>query len=162
MELTPVRLIGCCSRIKDGVRAFFEVWAEKYPDLELRVTQTVRSTAYQAELYAKGRTSVGPGVDSSHPLGRKVTWADGVHTLSNHQAQLRHGEPYGHAVDLSLYLDGKYLDGMTEETLAPYRPFRDVATVAGLFSGWDFPHGQTDPDHLQCLVVPVPVAPVTA
>jgi len=156
------RLVGCCSIIRAHIPEFFGEWRWRFPEFEIRILEAVRSTAYQQELYAKGRTTAGPQADSSHPLGHVVTWADGVHTLSNHQPQMKHGEPYGHAVDLGLFRDGKYLDGSTEDTLAPYRAFKDVAALVGLASGWDFPAGKTDPDHLQCLVVPVPVAPVTS
>jgi hypothetical protein len=152
-------LAGCCSVLQEKIPEFLGLWNSYYPDTEPRIIQAVRSPAYQHELWCKGRTSVGPGVDTTHPLGRKVTNADGYLTLSNHQTQVKHGELAGHAVDIGLYRDGKYLDGLTPETLDPYHGFLRIADEIGLRSGWTFP--RADPDHLECFVVPAPVAPVT-
>lgn len=148
--MPPLLLNGCCSLIRALVPHFAARWELRFPELELRIIQTVRSRAYQQELFAKGRTAVGPGVDSDHPLGRKVTWADGVTTLSNHQTQLKHLELAGHAVDGGLFRGGVYLEGIKREELKLYEPFREIAAEVGLVSGWTFPAGKTDPDHLQC------------
>lgn len=57
------------------------------------VTDGVRTAAQQAALYAKGRTAPGP----------RVTNADGVHILSNHQVK---PDGYGHAVDCAFLVNG--------------------------------------------------------
>lgn len=140
-----------CSYLVARLPLFLAAVAEALPAYEPRAIQLARSAAYQAELYAKGRTIAGPNVDALHPLGRKVTWADGVHTLSNHQVQRKHVEWKCHAADVGLFLraTGAYVqdDGL-------YKPFRPIAISVGLRSGWEFeddkPPHEADPDHIEC------------
>lgn len=140
--MTDRSLTRCCSEIRAKVPEFLEHWSA-YSRLEARVIQTVRSTEYQQELYAQGRTTPGPGVDIVHPLGRTVTNCDGVDRVSNHQIQEQHGESAGHAVDIGLFENGNYI-----EAAAPYSYFATLATAVGLHSGWTFSF--VDPDHLEC------------
>ena len=62
---------------------------------EIKVTQTLRSIAYQNELYAQGRTKP----------GNKVTNAIGGSSMHN----------YGLAVDFGVFKDGKYLGGVNTQ-----------------------------------------------
>lgn len=61
--------------------------------VDFTITDGVRTLAQQQALYAKGRTTAGP----------KVTNADGVRSVSNHQAK---ADGYGYAVDLYPYVGG--------------------------------------------------------
>ncbi len=65
-------------------------------DLPMFVVCGVRTVEEQQVHYAKGRTTPGPGVTPSRPLGRTVTNCDGLLKKSNHQV---HTDGYGHAVD---------------------------------------------------------------
>ena len=58
----------------------------------MRICQGVRTVDQQQALYAQGRTTPGP----------IVTKADGIHTLSNHQAK---ADGFGHAVDCCFMTD---------------------------------------------------------
>lgn len=64
----------------------------------LFVAQGVRTAAYQASLFAAGRTTPGP----------IVTNCDGVIKKSNHQPHL---DGYGHAVDLAVQGKNPYPTG---------------------------------------------------
>lgn len=66
--------------------------------VDFTIVEGLRTTQRQQELYAQGRTKAGP----------KVTNADGVKNLSNHQDEadgVKDG--VGQAVDLYPYFDGK-------------------------------------------------------
>ena len=60
----------------------------------MMVTDGLRTTKRQQELYAQGRTKP----------GKIVTNADGVRKKSNHQAK---ADGFGHAVDSCFVVDGK-------------------------------------------------------
>jgi len=62
--------------------------------IDFTVTEGLRTTARQQQLYAQGRTV----------KGVKVTNADGIKNKSNHQAK---SDGFGHAVDLYPFVDGK-------------------------------------------------------
>ncbi|MDR3140547.1 MAG: M15 family metallopeptidase [Tannerellaceae bacterium] len=75
----------------DLVRVMNE--AIKDSSIDFTITEGVRTTERQQELYAQGRTKP----------GSIVTYADGVKSKSNHQVK---ADGYGHAVDLYPYIDG--------------------------------------------------------
>lgn len=61
--------------------------------IDFTITEGVRTTARQQQLYAQGRTKA----------GMKVTNADGIKKKSNHQAK---SDGFGHAVDLYPFVNG--------------------------------------------------------
>lgn len=66
--------------------------------IDFTITEGLRSDQRQKDLYAQGRTKAGP----------RVTNADGVRNLSNHQdAADGKRDGLGQAVDLYPYFDGK-------------------------------------------------------
>lgn len=67
--------------------------AIKTSPVDFTITEGLRTTQRQQDLFAQGRTK--PGI--------KVTNADGVKNKSNHQSK---SDGYGHAVDLYPYFDG--------------------------------------------------------
>lgn len=67
--------------------------AIKDTPVDFTITEGLRTTARQKELYAQGRTK--PGI--------KVTNKNGTTNKSNHQAK---ADGYGHAVDLYPYYNG--------------------------------------------------------
>lgn len=75
----------------DLVKVFTE--AIKYTPYDFTITDGLRTTKQQQDLYAKGRTV----------KGNIVTNADGVKSKSNHQAK---ADGYGHALDLYPYVSG--------------------------------------------------------
>jgi peptidoglycan L-alanyl-D-glutamate endopeptidase CwlK len=62
--------------------------------VDFTITEGLRTSERQQELYAQGRTKP----------GKIVTYADGIVNKSNHQA---HEDGYGYAVDLYPYVDGQ-------------------------------------------------------
>lgn len=68
--------------------------AIKESPVDFTITEGLRTTQRQKDLYAQGR---------SKP-GKKVTNADGVRNKSNHQAK---SDGYGHAVDLYPFFSGQ-------------------------------------------------------
>ena len=72
--------------------------AIKNSPVDFTIVCGLRTTKEQQELYAKGRTKPGP----------KVTNADGIKNLSNHQDEADgKKDGYGSAVDLYPYFDGQ-------------------------------------------------------
>ena len=67
--------------------------AIKDSPVDFTITEGLRTTARQKQLYAQGRTT--PGI--------KVTQKNGVTSKSNHQAK---PDGFGHAVDLYPYYNG--------------------------------------------------------
>jgi len=67
--------------------------AIKNTPIDFTLTNGVRTTKEQQELYAKGRTTKGP----------IVTKADGIKNKSNHQVK---ADGYGYAVDLYPFVNG--------------------------------------------------------
>jgi hypothetical protein len=125
----------CCSPLRAALPLLInELEGELTVGVSIKIIQTARDAEYQAFLYASGRTRSGP----------IVTEADGIHTLSNHQIQLQHGENACHAADLGIF-DG---NGTYLGTCDDYGLFKDVAPKYGLVSGWTFP--RIDEDHIQC------------
>lgn len=64
---------------------------------KVRISQGLRTFKEQNDLYAQGRTTPGPNVTKSRPLGGKITNAKGGQSIHN----------YGLAVDIVLIIDGK-------------------------------------------------------
>lgn len=100
-----------------------------------KVGEVLRSTTEQQAKYAQGRTAP----------GRIVTNADGIHNLSDHQAQARHGETCSHAVDVNIFADNgtRYID---DERW--YHALLGLGISVGLLSGGDW--GKPDWPHLYC------------
>lgn len=91
------------------------------------VTDGVRTAARQAELYAQGRTKP----------GKIVTYADGVHKKSNHQARV---DGYGHAVDCCFLvdIDGDGPDDPSWSEKHPWELYGAMARALGLTWGGDW------------------------
>jgi peptidoglycan L-alanyl-D-glutamate endopeptidase CwlK len=85
------------------------------------VTDGARTLAQQQSLYAQGRTK--PGL--------RVTDADGVTSLSNHQVR---SDGYGRAVDCAFLINGK---PAWPET-GPWRLYGEAAKALGLRWGGDW------------------------
>ncbi|BBQ08178.1 M15 family metallopeptidase [Elizabethkingia sp. HX WHF] len=64
---------------------------------QVRIAQGLRTNQEQTALYAQGRTTKGPNVSASKPLGGTVTNAKAGQSIHN----------YGLAVDIVLIIDGK-------------------------------------------------------
>lgn len=72
--------------------------AIKESPIDFTITEGLRSDQRQKDLYAQGRTKP----------GKRVTNADGVHNLSNHQdAADGRRDGFGSAVDLYPFVNGK-------------------------------------------------------
>lgn len=79
--------------------------AIKDSPIDFTITEGLRTTKRQQELYAQGRTKP----------GTKVTNADGVKSKSNHQAK---SDGFGHAVDIYPFVDGQVR--VNEKYVIPY------------------------------------------
>jgi peptidoglycan L-alanyl-D-glutamate endopeptidase CwlK len=84
----------------------------------MMVTEGVRTSARQRELYAQGRTAP----------GAIVTQCDGVTTVSNHQIR---ADGYGRAVDLAFVVNG----GPSWDDKHPWRLYGELAAALGLAWG---------------------------
>ena len=100
-------------------------YVAQFPDRDLRVICTLRTTTEQQQLYARGR--------SFPPYGRdyQVTDVDGVTKFSKHNPDPV--EPKSKAVDFGVFIVKKYI---TNETY--YYPLLDLARKYNLVSGGDF------------------------
>lgn len=85
--------------LHESLRPFAEQLIEAAPasGIRLVVTEALRSSAYQAQLYAQGRTVPGPGASPTRPLGSIVTKA--------HPGSSWH--EFGLAFDVAILEDGK-------------------------------------------------------
>jgi peptidoglycan L-alanyl-D-glutamate endopeptidase CwlK len=108
--------------------------AIKDTPIDFTITEGVRTTERQKELYAQGRTEP----------GEIVTYADGVVNKSNHQAK---ADGYGYAVDLYAYIDGsvRVNNVLALEVIAGH--IKSVAQSLGVNVQWggdwemkDYPH----------------------
>lgn len=132
------KLIGVHPDLQQKVQQIIDAMAVL--GLEMRVTDGVRTAGRQQELYAQGRTTPGPDVSSTRPLGRTVTNADGFLKLSNHQIK---PDGFGHAVDCTFWVDGA--PSWSEDL--PWRLYGAMAMTLGLHWGgtWNKP----DKPHLE-------------
>jgi hypothetical protein len=120
-----------------------------HPDRQCKWIGVWRSDEEQIELYAEGRTKPGPGATEANPMGRVVTWDDGVIKKSHHQGTDPKGNPCSMAVDFGVFVGVTYI---TDDDY--YKDFKSLADKYGLASGWDFPPGDTDPPHVQVIGEP--------
>lgn len=119
----------------------------------LRVTDGYRTAGQQMILYDQGRRTPGPDVSPRRPLGRVVTYCDGVHKKSNHQS--------GRAADLCFIVNGT--PSWSES--CPWELFGKVAEALGLVWGGRFkPLGRDglgwDKSHVE--LAPRPIGEVVA
>lgn len=90
---------------------FLKKCAEQIQGAEVRIICTYRSNEVQAEMFAQGRTKMGPRCAcrvqpcKRHPLGLIVTKAKPGE--SQHNFQLG-GSPASRAFDYGVFVDGKY------------------------------------------------------
>ncbi len=104
----------------------------------MKVTDGLRTAEEQQALFAKGRTIKGePPYTPDDPLGRTVTFADGVVKKSNHQG--------GKAVDCTFFHNGKVC--WCEKH--PWLLYGEAAKALGLKWGGDWPTPKTDRPHLE-------------
>ncbi|TWP28818.1 M15 family peptidase [Apibacter muscae] len=108
--------------------------AIKNTPIDFTITDGIRTTEQQKELYAKGRTNP----------GKIVTNADGVRNKSNHQPK---ADGYGYAVDLYPYYNGSVQvnDDIRLRTIASH--ILNTAKSLGIRIEWgghwkfrDYPH----------------------
>lgn len=103
----------------------------------------VRRRERQAELFAKGRTTPGPGVDDAHPMGRTVTNAppgEGPHEI--------HEDGFGHALDYGFRDARRPTLGLWDREY-PWRLLGEMARVLGLRWGGDFRSLPGDLGHVE-------------
>jgi len=131
----PTReLEDSCSILREAIPRLVGMYNGRY-ERRARVGEVLRTAEEQGQKWLQGR-----GLP-----GRIVTHADGVKTLSAHQARVFHGETASHAVDIDVVsLDGK--NYITAEQA--YWPLIGLATAVGLKSGGDFM--KPDFPHLYC------------
>ena len=89
----------------------------------VRVTRGLSTAGQQMILYDQGRRTPGPDVSPTRPLGRVVTYCDGVHKKSNHQS--------GRAADLCFVVNGSV---SWAESL-PWALLGETAEAVGLIWG---------------------------
>lgn len=107
--------------VKDLALKFLEAFKNEpsLKDYTVKITQTLRNTAYQNTLYAKGRTTPGP----------KVTNASGGNSMHE----------YGLAFDIAIMKNGVYMDGTSNlKGIPQYNKAGELAKKIGLFWGGDF------------------------
>lgn len=130
-------LSDACSLLRDAIPQLIDIYNGRYEmdGRRVRVGEVLRSQDEQAVKFAQGRTIP----------GKIVTNADGIRTLSSHQAALLHNEMCSHAVDMDVVsLDGRrYID--REQS---YWPLIGLATAFRLLSGGDWP--KPDLPHIAC------------
>lgn len=118
-------------KLKDLALNFIQAFNNE-PKLKgfiVKITQTLRNTAYQNSLYAKGRTTPGP----------KVTNAQGGSSMHE----------YGLAFDIGIFKDGVYMTGEnTAKGSEAYKIAGQIGKKVGLFWGGDF-KGFYDAGHYQ-------------
>ena len=132
-------LTDCVMDLQQKVPLIILDYETQNPGTDLKVICSLRSTAEQQLLYARGRTVA--------PFGPKyeVTTVDGVHKFSKHNPDPI--EPKAKAVDFGVFIGGKY---MTQDHY--YYPLLELARKYFLISGLDFHNtGQT---LQQCLARP--------
>lgn len=102
--------------------------------VDFTITEGVRTAQRQQELYAQGRSTIGP----------KVTNIDGINGRSNHQVK---DDGYGYAVDLYPYIDGSVRVDDTESLGIIANHIRAVGSMLNIRFQWggdwkmrDFPH----------------------
>lgn len=123
-------------------RVFLE--AIKETPVDFVVTEGLRADQRQKELFAQGRTKPGP----------KVTNANGVNNLSNHQdAADGKKDGIGSAVDIYPYVDGalriheKYVDAKLQLIAVHVKAVAKCLGVPIVWGGdWKNPY---DPPHFQ-------------
>jgi hypothetical protein len=119
------RLEDCVPELQTKVPLIIQEYQTWYPDRELRIICSLRTTAEQQQLYAKGRTI--PPYGASH----YITQIDGVVKYSKHNPDPK--EPKSKAVDFGVFVNKKYL---TQDEY--YYPLLELARKNGLVSGLDF------------------------
>ena len=100
--------------------------AIKTSPVDFTITEGVRTTKEQQQLYAQGRTTKGP----------IVTNKNGTTNKSNHQAK---SDGYGHAVDLYPFFEGS-VQVQHKDTIARLKQIakhiKDVAKKLGIGITW--------------------------
>ena len=112
-----------------AVQSQLQNWVSaNYPGYTVKLTEGLRSSAYQQKLYAQGRTT----------QGNIVTYKNGVSSPSNHQS--------GNAADVGVFnAQGQYLDNPPE---AIYTQLGALAKANGLTWGGSWKN-HPDPDHIE-------------
>ena len=119
-------ILDGCTHLQELIPVVIAKFNSRYgSNTTAKVGEVLRTTADQQAKYAQGRTAPG-GI---------VTFADGVRTLSTHQAQTFHGETCSHACDIDLFdnISGRYIT-----TAQSYYPLIGICAVVGLYSGGDW------------------------
>jgi len=122
--ITDLR-IGTLHPLIRGMFLRFIMRVDSELDIQLRLTDALRTWEQQNKLYARGRTIP----------GAKVTWVKGGHSFHN----------YGLAGDICQINDGKALWSMGIKT---WRAIAKIANEEGLDWGYDL-WGKDKP-HFQC------------
>lgn len=115
----------CVQELQEKVPLIIETYNKTFPERELRIICTLRSTEEQQRLFAIGRTTP--------PIGKKywVTKVDGVKVFSKHNPTPT--ESLSRAVDFGVFIGGKYITNINY-----YYPLLTFAREQELISGLDF------------------------
>ena len=107
--------------------------------IDFTITEGVRTLKRQQDLYAQGRTKLGP----------KVTNADGIRNKSNHQAK---ADGFGHAVDLYPFFLGQ-VQVNHKDTIKNLKLISDhiknTAKELGIGLAWGGDWKFVDPPHFE-------------
>lgn len=115
----------CVKELQEKIPLIIEEYNRLFPERELKIICTLRSTEEQQRLFAIGRTTP--------PIGKKywVTKIDGIRVFSKHNPTPT--ESLSRAVDFGVFIGGKYITNITY-----YYPLLDLARKQNLISGLDF------------------------
>lgn len=126
---------NCLNGIHPKLVRLMELSIDNSP-IDFTITEGIRTTERQQELYAKGRTS--PGCI--------VTNCDGIKSKSNHQAK---EDGLGYAVDIYPYINGSVRVNDIESLVNIAHHIKTVALKEGVDIEWggdwkmkDYPHFQ--------------------
>lgn len=122
-------LTDCVSELQEKYPAIKKEYEEKFPNTEVRITCSLRSTEEQNILWKQGRETP----------GNIVTWIDGVTKIGAHNP-IPGQIPLARALDVGVFVKGKYMTNSSYYTF-----FKDLSKKYNLKSGWDF----GDPPHIE-------------
>lgn len=146
------RLTGVHPRLVAAIETIFAAMHDR--GTPMFVVSGVRTEQQQILLYQQGRTTTGPGVDATHPLGHTVTNKTGAAgSRSDHQVE---ADGYGHAVDCAFLPTKDKPDAWG--AYWPWQQFGADLEAAGMQWGgrWKQP---ADLDHAQYVAPSAPVTP---
>lgn len=122
-------LTDCVPELQEKYPAIKKDYEAKFPNTEVRIICSLRSTEEQNILWKQGRETP----------GNIVTWIDGITKIGAHNP-IPGQVPLARALDVGVFVKGKYMINSSYYTF-----FKELAKKYNLKSGWDF----GDPPHLE-------------